>query len=72
MALPATKRKQYGFRSFTLYVTGLTFVLQSESGRRHADVWEEVQVELVGGAVEEGRDRGAFREEEEEEMKRSG
>ncbi|KAG7258553.1 hypothetical protein CRUP_029516 [Coryphaenoides rupestris] len=36
---------------------------RSESGGRHADVREEVQVELVGGAVEECRDRGAFGEE---------
>lgn len=37
-----------------------TFVFQSESGCRDADIGEEVKVELVGGAVEQCRDGGAL------------
>lgn len=41
-------------------VISLTFVFQPESSCRHADVREKVEVELVGGAVEESRNRGAL------------
>lgn len=37
----------------------LTFVFQSESSCRHTNIGEEVEVQLVGGAVEERRDGGA-------------
>lgn len=37
-----------------------TFVFQSESGCRDTDIGEEVEVELVGGAVEQCRDGGAL------------
>lgn len=38
----------------------LTFVFQPKSSCRHANIREEVEVELVGGAVEERRDGGAW------------
>lgn len=41
---------------------GLTFVLQVEAGGGHTDVRLEVQVELVGGAVEQGGHRGPWKE----------
>lgn len=37
-----------------------TFVLQPESSCRHTNIGEEVEVELVGGAVEESGDGGAL------------
>lgn len=37
----------------------LTFVLQVESGSGHTDVGEKMQVELVGGAVQESWNSGA-------------
>lgn len=54
-------------RVVTLYIkryelfVSLTFVFQPESSCRHANIREEVEVELVGGAVEESRDRGALK-----------
>lgn len=42
------------------FSTPLTFVFQPESSCRHADIREKVEVELVGGAVEQSWDRRAF------------
>lgn len=42
------------------FPTPLTFVFQPESSCRHADIREKVEVELVGGAVEQSWDSRAF------------
>lgn len=46
--------------SFVFLGCAPTFVFQPESSCRDADIGEEVEVELVGGAVEECRDGGAL------------
>lgn len=41
----------------------LTFVLQVEASRSHADVRLEMQVELIGGAVQQGGHCGSCKRE---------
>lgn len=47
-------------RCYKLFFFLLTFVLQSETSSRHANVGEKVEVELVGSTVEESWNRGAL------------
>lgn len=48
--------------SIKVFFFSLTFVFQPESSCRHTNIREKVEVELVGGAVEESWDGGAWGE----------
>lgn len=52
--------ESFYFKSNCVFVQ-LTFVFQPESSCRYTDIREKVEVELVGGTVEESWDGCAFR-----------
>lgn len=54
------RRNKHCLKNMFFFPTRLTFVFQPESSCRHADIREKVEVELVGGAVEQSWDRRAF------------
>lgn len=54
------RRNKHCLKNMFFSPTSLTFVFQPESSCRHADIREKVEVELVGGAVEQSWDRRAF------------
>lgn len=53
-------QRQRAIYKMYFFFFSLTFVFESESSCRHTNIREKVEVELVGSAVEESWDRGAF------------